>query len=290
MSAHCPSCGAEATVEPRIVTLEVATCPGCSNSFVVLPPIPPSTSVSVVGPGVAAPGETPADAGADAEDEDEELTATCAECGGALVLSVDDENVLAATCDDCDVVFKLIRADAAGPAEGLRPSAGPGEKASADGDDGDEEDDDSEKSEGRRRPSGPRDGPSFERRERPSFDRRGGDWNAPPQSRARPCRKCGGPIVFSESPDGGMVGTCSSCGNRFSLRPREDRGGSGSYRPAPRGRGPPPWKRGGGGGGGGRYGGGGDRPRSGGFGGGGYGGRRDDRSDDERPRRRRRDD
>ena len=74
--------------------------------------------------------------------------------------------------------------------------------------------------------------------------------------RSRPCRQCGAPLRFSTGDDGSIVGECDSCGNRFTLPPRSDRGrngggfrgrpGSGGrdYRSGPRGR---PYYRGGGG-------------------------------------------
>jgi DNA-directed RNA polymerase subunit M/transcription elongation factor TFIIS len=100
-----------------------------------------------------------------------------------------------------------------------------------------------------------------------------------PGPRARPCRECGGVLRFSTAPDGGVSAECSSCGNRFSLPPRADRG-QGNGRPFRRG-----FNRGGGGRGGFRASGEGARP------GGRY--RRDERTprggfDDERRRRRRR--
>lgn len=42
--------------------------------------------------------------------------------------------------------------------------------------------------------------------------------------RGRPCRRCGGTLRFSTGEDGMLVGECESCGNRFTLPPREDRG------------------------------------------------------------------
>jgi DNA-directed RNA polymerase subunit M/transcription elongation factor TFIIS len=45
--------------------------------------------------------------------------------------------------------------------------------------------------------------------------------------RGRPCRKCGAPLRFSTGDDGMLVGECDSCGNRFALPPRSDRGGGG---------------------------------------------------------------
>lgn len=43
-------------------------------------------------------------------------------------------------------------------------------------------------------------------------------------TRARPCRNCGGPLQFTTSPEGLVTGTCASCGNRFTLPPRQERG------------------------------------------------------------------
>jgi len=52
----------------------------------------------------------------------------------------------------------------------------------------------------------------------------------PPRTEGRPCRECGGRLRFSTAEDGGVVGECESCGNRFTLPPRTDRrGGGGGY-------------------------------------------------------------
>lgn len=51
-------------------------------------------------------------------------------------------------------------------------------------------------------------------------------------SRGSPCRRCGAPLRFSTGEDGLLVGECDSCGNRFTLPPRPDRG---QGRPAYRG-------------------------------------------------------
>jgi DNA-directed RNA polymerase subunit M/transcription elongation factor TFIIS len=244
MSAHCPACGSDVDVTPRAIEVEAGTCPGCSRAFLLLPANADLTTTVVTSvPGVE--GE--------ADDDEEELSAVCAECGGTLVLAVDGENALAATCDDCNTVFKLVRADAPERPSRRLEDAPERPSRSRDSDRGGDD-----------RPFSPR-------RE---FDNAGG------ASRARPCRKCGGPIVFSDGEDGGMVGTCQSCGNRFSLRPRADGAGGGGgrdrgYSSGPRRGGPPPWKSRGGSGG---YGGGGGsrRPRS------------DSGDDDRRPQRRRR--
>ncbi|MCI4356985.1 MAG: hypothetical protein L3K18_07590 [Thermoplasmata archaeon] len=261
MSAHCPACGTEVEVTPRAIEVESGTCPGCSRAFLLLPPNADLTTSTVV--------HAPATEAADAEGEDEEeISANCAECGGTLTLSVDDENALAATCDDCETVFHLVRAGAEAAVASPVPSI-------------QLETDDRPRPRSRNRDEGGR-GDFPPRRDR-DF---GGGGGGAPMSRARPCRKCGGPIVFSDGDDGGMVGTCQSCGNRFSLRPRTEGGGGGDDRRSfsgSRSRGPPPWKRGGGGGGGGRFGSGPPRRPS-------YGRDRSDSSDDERPRRRRRED
>lgn len=237
MSAHCPACGSDVEVTPRAIEVEAGTCPGCSRAFLLLPANADLTTTVVA-------GVPPTEAAED--DDEEELAAVCAECGGTLVLSVDGENALAATCDDCDTVFKLIRADA--PERPARRT------------------EDAEE-----RPARNRD---FDRGDDRPSPRRSFDSAGPP-SRARPCRKCGGPIVFSDGDDGGMVGTCQSCGNRFSLRPRTEGGGGRDrgYSSGPRRGGPPPWKSRGGSGG---YAGDRRRPRT------------DSGDDDRRPQRRRR--
>jgi len=51
--------------------------------------------------------------------------------------------------------------------------------------------------------------------------------------RSRPCRQCGAPLRFSTAEDGGVVGECDSCGNRFTLPPRDDRRGGGGFRGKP---------------------------------------------------------
>lgn len=57
--------------------------------------------------------------------------------------------------------------------------------------------------------------------------------------RGRPCRQCGAPLRFSTNEEGLLVGECEACGNRFTLPPREGRGGdTGRFRRegGPRGR------------------------------------------------------
>ena len=54
--------------------------------------------------------------------------------------------------------------------------------------------------------------------------------------RGRPCRQCGAPLRFSTNEEGLLVGECDACGNRFTLPPREARGGD--RRPFSRGSGP----------------------------------------------------
>jgi DNA-directed RNA polymerase subunit RPC12/RpoP len=168
-------------------------------------------------------------------------SAACWDCGGALTLTVRPNRMVEAVCADCETVTRLA---VAAPAM----------------------------SEDRERPAPRR---SFDREERrgPPRDDSRGDRPA-----ARPCRQCGATLQFTQLPDGTVEGSCPSCGNRFTMRPREDRGDSrGGYGRRP--------SYGGGGGGGFR------RPS--------YGGRpqrrpyqrdRSDDGDDDRPRRRRRED
>jgi len=51
--------------------------------------------------------------------------------------------------------------------------------------------------------------------------------------RGRPCRRCGAPLRFSTGEDGLLVGECESCGNRFTLPARPDRGPGRGF-PGPR--------------------------------------------------------
>jgi len=92
----------------------------------------------------------------------------------------------------------------------------------------------------------------FERPPRPGgFDAEG--------PRGRPCRKCGATLRFSTGEDGNLVGECESCGNRFTLPPRDDSGagrgrpsyGRSNFRPSSGGR--PPYRGRGGYGGGRSY-------------------------------------
>ena len=82
---------------------------------------------------------------------------------------------------------------------------------------------------------------------RPERDRRSRFVEEGPRS--RPCRQCGAPLRFSTGDDGLLVGECESCGNRFTLPPRADRGqgrgfggprryGGGGFRGGPERRGP----------------------------------------------------
>jgi DNA-directed RNA polymerase subunit M/transcription elongation factor TFIIS len=65
-------------------------------------------------------------------------------------------------------------------------------------------------------------GSEVQRETRPR-DRERSDRGSP----TRPCRKCGGPLSFSQDEDGNTVGECASCGNRFTLPPRSEFGGRG---------------------------------------------------------------
>ena len=63
--------------------------------------------------------------------------------------------------------------------------------------------------------------------------------SGPGVPRGRPCRQCGAPLRFTTNEEGLLVGECDACGNRFTLPPREGRGGEGrrfSRGGGPRGR------------------------------------------------------
>jgi phage FluMu protein Com len=176
------------------------------------------------------------------------LTATCEGCGKALTVVAGIEltpgtGAAAAAapaapspdgprCEECDTVL-IVRSGAAGSLEAecpecettltfVRPSETEG-------------DDDERPSAPAPRPAPRGDFRRAPRRDDSNFDR------AP----ARPCRQCGAPLRFSTGPDGGVVGECDACGNRFSLPPRREGGG---FRDGPRNRGPPRGRYGGSGG------------------------------------------
>ncbi len=77
------------------------------------------------------------------------------------------------------------------------------------------------------------------REERPRFTPRDrAPASAEGGPRSRPCRKCGAPLRFTTGDDGVLVGECDSCGNRFTLPPREGPGARPRYggRPSFQGR------------------------------------------------------
>jgi predicted nucleic acid-binding Zn-ribbon protein len=163
--------------------------------------------------------------------------AACWDCGGALRLTVRPNRSIEAVCTDCETVTELSVA----PAQGAAPA------------------------EPEKRPFRP----SFDREaRRPGRydDDRGG---RPP---ARPCRQCGATLQFTQLPDGTVEGSCPSCGNTFTMRPRADRDSRPSYGRRPSFGGPPRRPS---------YGRGPPRGRP-------YRRRDDDEEEDDRPRRRRR--
>lgn len=68
----------------------------------------------------------------------------------------------------------------------------------------------------------------MDRGRRPSRPFGEGREEGPPRS--RPCRQCGGALEFTTGDDGVVTGSCSSCGNRFTLPPRREGGGSRDFR------------------------------------------------------------
>ncbi len=192
------------------------------------------------------------------------MTSTCPECGGEVTLTEQPARAWSGDCPGCGkgiTILGGVRPPHGGPAEsdGATDESGPasagvacpecgnplevrfasrGALETVCGDCGTSTtyartEPGAEESYPERRPRGRPPGPGGR------FDRAAG----------RPCRECGGVLQFSSAPDGGVVGECSQCGNRFTLPARQpmggDRGGRG-FGGRPGGR---------------RYGAGGDRPR-----------------------------
>ncbi|HEV2231706.1 MAG TPA: hypothetical protein VGV64_04695 [Thermoplasmata archaeon] len=239
MAKSCPDCGASVDYAPRSVTVLEGTCQGCGHAVLLVPP------ASTVGEGERAAAAGSAN------------PAACWECGAALSFTVGPDHHVESTCTGCETVRAFVSAASVADASA----------------EGAEEESDGEPEEGGddRRPSGPpRRSPRFEGRRdagRPRWEDR-----RDVRPSARPCRQCGGVLQFTQNPDGSVTGSCASCGNEFSMQPREGGGERRGY---------------------GRPFGGGGRPRSGGFERRGPRpfspgrARRDDDGDD-RPRRRRR--
>ncbi|MCI4346361.1 MAG: hypothetical protein L3K07_06365, partial [Thermoplasmata archaeon] len=115
----------------------------------------------------------------------------CEECGEPMQVEFKGASKVSLTCEDCARTVTLV------PSDGV--AAAP---------------------------------PRFERIERSERpERREEGRGAPRATASRPCRQCGAPLRFSTDDDGNTVGECESCGNRFTLPPREGGGrGGGSFR------------------------------------------------------------
>jgi hypothetical protein len=129
----------------------------------------------------------------------------CPECGSPTTLTVKGRMGIAAECDVCDrtILLRPPRAPDAGGEREERPAAPRPRGRDESGDEG----------------------------------RRFGGERA-----ARPCRECGAPLRFETNEDGGVTGTCDSCGNRFTLPRREGgdrRSGGGGREGGSYGRGRP---------------------------------------------------
>jgi DNA-directed RNA polymerase subunit RPC12/RpoP len=215
------------------------------------------------------------------------MASSCPECGAGVELSTATAKVLTGTCAACGQGFTVLAA--------VQPPTGaPASRGKGDVDEAEAEEEGAAStiacadcgemvavenpSEGRIETVCPGcgaraayslvGGPTEVREERyrgrPRDDARAGPRgrDTGPRPPGRPCRECGGTLRFTTAPDGTVTGECTSCGNRFTLRPRSDsegrgggrgfsgpsrgsygrpggwgRGGSGSYRG--RDRGPP---------------------------------------------------
>ena len=213
MTHDCPDCGTALDLSERTVRIRVGACPQCHHTFSLLPHDAPSETggpAAVPDAGIDALAgtelpETPAGSGegetrppraakgAKAAGDDDGETPVCGTCGSDLVFRAADEVTIEVYCPQCEETTRF-RAESAEPPA---PTREPRER--------------------------------FERRgarpERGGRDRDDGDRPPP-----RGCRRCGGPIDFETTPDGGRVGVCRNCGNRFTLPPRRDDDSSGGYR------------------------------------------------------------
>ncbi len=123
------------------------------------------------------------------QSEEEETTSRkgCPSCGEALTFQQNDKGEVIGTCDTCGTSSTFVLFDPEAHTE-----------------------------------------PRMDRERAPSRGFRGGGFSGGrPQGGGRGCRQCGGPLEFSTRPDGSVTGRCTECGNRFTLPPREDRGGRG---------------------------------------------------------------
>ncbi len=240
MEQACPECGAEVPLTERPAKLLEGSCGGCGHHLTLIRRAP------VPGGPAPEPTAVPTDEPAGEEEDDAE---------------VDDEDEVAAPVGpECPTCGGPLTVRLASPTsmEASCPSCHTS-TAYVQADRGE-----------RPRP------PGREFRGRPPRGPR--DERGPPRE-SRPCRECGGALRFSTGEDGGVVGECTSCGNRFTLPPRREFGG-GRGGPRPGGR----FERGGYGGGPRRW-----TPRSDRGGGGRFRRRDDSRGDgDEDDRRRRR--
>ncbi|HEV2165708.1 MAG TPA: hypothetical protein VGS23_01825 [Thermoplasmata archaeon] len=200
MAKSCPDCGADVEYRARQVEILEGTCPGCGHSAVVVAPPTGPASEGEMGAAAASAPAPP--------------TAPCWECGAALAFTVHPDHSVDAVCTSCNAATHLAMAVPEG-------------EGAAEEDEEETEDDEDEESlppprrprmgaGGRFPPRGPR---RFDRDARPP--RRDTSFGDRPP--ARPCRQCGGALEFTKSEDGTVTGSCRSCGNTFTMRPREDR-------------------------------------------------------------------
>jgi hypothetical protein len=200
MARSCPECGGAVEYQPRSVELLEGRCAACGKAVVVLP--------------AATGGATEAERAAVSSAAP---PAPCWECGGPLTLTFLPGPAIEARCDACDTTTRL----AAAPAGGRSFET---EEAGEEESDDEEEDEEGEGEESPRPGRGPpRAGPRGRPPRGPSGPRFGGGERSF-RPNARPCRQCGGPLDFDTNEDGSVTGRCRSCGNTFTMRPREEQG------------------------------------------------------------------
>jgi DNA-directed RNA polymerase subunit RPC12/RpoP len=206
MTHECPDCGSAVELNERTVRIRVGDCPQCHQSFSIVPhraeggaegsgpaeEIVPLPTLGEVGETEDEPAAPRPGKGGSSEDEDEkegakadDETPVCGTCGSELTFRAADEVTIEVFCAQCEETTRF-RAESAAPP----PERAPRER--------------------------------IERPERSDRRERGPERSWSDAPRARGCRRCGGPIDFETLPDGGRVGVCRNCGNRFTLPPRRD--------------------------------------------------------------------
>jgi hypothetical protein len=199
MARSCPECGGAVEYQSRSVEVLEGACAACGRAVVVLPSA--ASGASAAERAAASSAAPPA---------------PCWECGGPLTLTILPGPAIDAHCDACDTTTRLAIVPSGGGS--FRSEEGRPEESEEEEEDEEGAGEESPRP-GRALPRGPRGRPP-RGPERPRFGGGGEERSFRPN--ARPCRQCGGPLDFDTNEDGSVTGRCRSCGNTFTMRPREE--------------------------------------------------------------------